>query len=308
MTLELIKDPVPWPNGARCAVAITFDIDTDSILHLEYPDRAKDLIATNSWLKYDEIAIPRILDIYRHFDIKQTFYYPAWCMEHYPHLVDMILKDGHEIAAHGYLHENPNHMTRERQEYWMDKQVAVIEKMTGEKPRGWRGPLYNASGDSPEICAAQGMIYDATLMGDDIPHIMRTKAGDMIGLPSHWAMDDWPHYTHSMDFSYMMPIKSPDEAFNVFRSEFDAMYKHRGLLVTVWHPFVSGRLARADRMVDWIEEMMNKGDVWFARMDEIARHCQACIVDGSWTPRVYEFPYYTGRIAEFEEETPLAAE
>ena len=77
MTLELIKDPVPWPNGARCAVAITFDIDTDSILHLEYPDRAKDLIASNSWLKYDEIAIPRILDIYRHFGLKQTFYYPA---------------------------------------------------------------------------------------------------------------------------------------------------------------------------------------------------------------------------------------
>ena len=106
----------------------------------------------------------------------------------------------------------------------------------------------------------------------------------------------------------MMPIKSPDEAFNVFRSEFDAMYKHRGLLVTVWHPFVSGRLARADRMVEWIEEMMNKGDVWFARMDEIARHCQACIADGSWTPRVQEFTYYTGRIAEYEEETPLAAE
>ena len=154
MTLELIKDPVPWPNGARCAVAITFDIDTDSILHLEYPDRAKDLIASNSWLKYDEIAIPRILDIYRHFGLKQTFYYPAWCMEHYPHLVDMILKDGHEIAAHGYLHENANHMSRERQRYWMDKQVAVIEKMTGEKPRGWRGPLYNASGDSPELCRA----------------------------------------------------------------------------------------------------------------------------------------------------------
>ena len=34
----MIKNPVPWPNGARCAVAITFDIDTDSILHLEYPD------------------------------------------------------------------------------------------------------------------------------------------------------------------------------------------------------------------------------------------------------------------------------
>ena len=26
MTLRLIENPVPWPDGARCAVAITFDI------------------------------------------------------------------------------------------------------------------------------------------------------------------------------------------------------------------------------------------------------------------------------------------
>ena len=32
---SLIANPVPWPNGALCAVAITFDIDTDSFLHLE---------------------------------------------------------------------------------------------------------------------------------------------------------------------------------------------------------------------------------------------------------------------------------
>ena len=40
MTLKLIENPVPWPDGARCAVAITFDIDTDSILHLDFPDKA----------------------------------------------------------------------------------------------------------------------------------------------------------------------------------------------------------------------------------------------------------------------------
>ena len=32
----MIKNPVPWPNGAKVACAITFDIDTDSILHLEH--------------------------------------------------------------------------------------------------------------------------------------------------------------------------------------------------------------------------------------------------------------------------------
>ena len=70
---------MPWPDGARCAVAITFDIDTDSILHLDFPDKAENMLSANSFLKYDEVAIPRILKVYAHYGIKQTFFYPAWC-------------------------------------------------------------------------------------------------------------------------------------------------------------------------------------------------------------------------------------
>ena len=301
----MIKNPVPWPDGAKCAAAITFDIDTDSILHLEHRERADTMLSSLSWLKYDEIAVPRILDMYRQCGIKQTFFYPAWCMERYPHLVDMILEGGHEIAAHGYIHEDPNKLPQEEEHYWLRRQIEVIEKMTGQRPRGWRGPLYNASKYSPDLLIEEGFIYDATLMGDDVPYILKTAQGSVMELPSHWAMDDWPHYTHSMDMNYMMTIKSPDEAMNVFMSEFEAMYDFGGLWVTVWHPFVSGRLARCRRVLQMIEYMQNKGGVWFATMEEIALHVQACIDDGSWTPRVDQLPYYDGMVPELER---LAAE
>ena len=301
----MIKNPVPWPDGAKCAAAITFDIDTDSILHLEHRERADTMLSSLSWLKYDEIAVPRILDMYRKCGIKQTFFYPAWCMERYPHLVDMILEGGHEIAAHGYIHEDPNKLPQEEEHYWLRRQIEVIEKMTGQRPRGWRGPLYNASKYSPDLLIEEGFIYDATLMGDDVPYILKTAQGSVMELPSHWAMDDWPHYTHSMDMNYMMTIKSPDEAMNVFMSEFEAMYDFGGLWVTVWHPFVSGRLARCRRVLQMIEYMQNKGGVWFATMEEIALHVQACIDDGSWTPRVDQLPYYDGLVPELER---LAAE
>jgi peptidoglycan/xylan/chitin deacetylase (PgdA/CDA1 family) len=301
----MIKNPVPWPDGAKCAAAITFDIDTDSILHLEHRERADTMLSSLSWLKYDEIAVPRILDMYRQCGIKQTFFYPAWCMERYPHLVDMILEGGHEIAAHGYIHEDPNKLPQEEEHYWLRRQIEVIEKMTGQRPRGWRGPLYNASKYSPDLLIEEGFIYDATLMGDDVPYILKTAQGSVIELPSHWAMDDWPHYTHSMDMNYMMTIKSPDEAMNVFMSEFEAMYDFGGLWVTVWHPFVSGRLARCRRVLQMIEYMQNKGGVWFATMEEIGLHVQACIDDGSWTPRVDQLPYYDGMVPELER---LAAE
>ncbi|MBT4887984.1 MAG: polysaccharide deacetylase [Rhodospirillales bacterium] len=301
----MISNPVPWPNGNKVACAITFDIDTDSILHLEHRENAPTKLSAMSWLKYDEIAIPRILDMYKRCEIKQTFFYPAWCMERYPHLVEMILEGGHEIAAHGYLHENPNNLSAEDELYWFERQIAVIEKMTGQRPRGWRAPLYNFSKHSMDYLCEQGFLYDASLMGDDIPYVLKSAKGQVIELPSQWAMDDWPQYTLAPDFNFMMPIKSPQQGMEVFMAEFEAMYKYGGLWVTVWHPFVSGRLSRCDGIQKVILEMQDRGGVWFATMEEIAIHVQKCIDDGSWTPRVDDLPYYDGPIPEIMDR-PLA--
>jgi len=217
--------------------------------------------------------------------------------------IEAVRADGHEIAAHGYLHEHPNKLPdKEKERYWLQRQVAVIEKMTGKRPRGWRGPGYNASKFSIDLLAEEGFLYDSTLMGDDVPYVLRTARGSVIELPSDWAMDDWPHYTHNPDLQYMMPIKSPGEAMNVFMAEFDAMYEFGGLWVTVWHPFVSGRLARCVRVKKMIVEMLDRGGVWFATLEDIARHVQKCIDDGSWQPRVDDLPYYEGLIPELAAE------
>jgi peptidoglycan/xylan/chitin deacetylase (PgdA/CDA1 family) len=142
----MIKNPVPWPNGARCAVAFTLDMDADSILHLAHPDRAHQMVATLSMLRYGPlVAIPRILETWRKFDLKQSFFIPAWCIESYPGVVEAILRDGHEIGHHGYIHEHPNELSRDEELYWLQRGIEVIVKHTGQRPRGWRAPLYNFS-------------------------------------------------------------------------------------------------------------------------------------------------------------------
>ncbi|MEC7050306.1 MAG: ribulose phosphate epimerase, partial [Pseudomonadota bacterium] len=30
----MIQNPIPWPNGARCACVISFDMDADSLIHI----------------------------------------------------------------------------------------------------------------------------------------------------------------------------------------------------------------------------------------------------------------------------------
>jgi len=290
----MIDNPVPWPDGKKVAVAITFDVDVDSILHTDHGDRAHRKVATHSMLRYDRIAVKRICDMYRRFGIRQTFFVPAWCMEQHPDIVETILQDGHEIAHHGYIHESPNAQeSREDERYWLEKGIEIIEQMTGAKPRGWRAPLYHFSEFSADLLIDAGFLYDASLMGDDVPYMIRTGNGEMIELPSHWGMDDWNHYAHISDMGSEVPTKAPDDAMRVFMSEFEAHRKYGGLWVAVWHPTVSGRLARCDRISQMIEDMMETGDAWFATMEEIAVHIAKCRADGTFTPRVENLSYLT---------------
>ena len=89
-----------------------------------------------------------------------------------------------------------------------------------------------------------------------------------------------------------MTIRSPDEAFAVYQSEFDSAWRHGGLWIGVWHPWLTARLARAEKLVEFIRYMMAKGDVWIAPMEEIARHVRSAIDNGTYQARKVEMPYY----------------
>jgi peptidoglycan/xylan/chitin deacetylase (PgdA/CDA1 family) len=207
----MIRRPVPWPNGAKVAVAITFDMDADSLVHVEHPRDSITRVSTISMLRYGpEVAVPRILEGYRRFDLKQTFFVPAWCIEHYPEAVEAMVRDGQEVGFHGYIHEAPNRLSREEERYWMRRSIEVIEQRTGQRPRGNRSPLYNFSIHTAELLAEEGFLYDSSLMGDDVPYLLATPKGEVVELPVSWATDDWPPYVHSIDLDYMFQILPPD--------------------------------------------------------------------------------------------------
>ena len=294
---SMIQNPVPWPNGAKCACCITFDMDADSLIHLDHPkDGYRRVSAISSQQYGPHIAVPRIVETYRMLGIRQTFFIPGWCMETYPQAVDTILEGGNEIGHHGYMHENPVPQSQDEQAKWMDRAITVIEEMTGKRPRGWRAPLYNFSNHSADLLIERGFCYDASLMGDDVPYIIETGKGSLVELPSHWGLDDWPQWVQSMDLDYMMPIRSPRAGWEIFEQEFEAAYKYGGLWVPVCHPFVTGRLSRWDTVTQFLERVLDRADVWFAPMEEIAAHIESVVAEGSFDARRVRMPPYDSAV------------
>ena len=289
----MIRNPIPWPNGAKCAACITFDMDADSLIHIAHPKDGHTRVSATSMLKYGpEVAIPRIVDTYGELGIKQTFFIPAWCVENYPKAIEKILHGGHEIAQHGFLHEHPSELNDEDEADWFQRSRESLEKITGRAPRGFRAPLYNFSHRTGRLMAEAGFSYDASLMGDDQPYLLDTGVGRLVELPSHWGLDDWPQYVQSMDLDYMMPIRAPSDGWRAFAEEFEAAFTYGGLWVPVVHPFATGRLARWHEVRKFLTTVRERGDVWFAPMEDIAAHVNTVVADGTWSPRIDTVPFY----------------
>ncbi len=290
----MIRNPIPWPNGARCACAITFDMDADSLIHVARPDDGHDRLYPISMGRYGPaVAIPRILGTYRRFGIKQSFFVPGWCMETYPETVEAILEEGHEIGHHGWIHEDPVATKGAAQEEAFERALDTHRRMTGASPRGYRAPVYNVTQQVIDLMVKHRFRYDSSLMADDIPYEMRTGGGTLYEMPVHWGVDDWPPFAHYDEIGYMMPVRGPSSGLEGFWEEFEAQYEAGGCFVLVAHPFLTGRLARWRRVEQWLETTLAERDVWFAPLEAIADHLDAVKARGG-TIRAETLPYYAG--------------
>jgi peptidoglycan/xylan/chitin deacetylase (PgdA/CDA1 family) len=239
------------------------------------------------------IGVPRILETYRRLGLTQSFFIPAWTMERYPDAVEAILKDGHEIGHHGYIHEDPTEMSAQAQRKQFERALQTHVAMTGRKPRGYRAPVYNANQATIDLLIEHGFAYDSSLMADDIPYLMRTTKGQLYEMPPHWGSDDWPAFAHYAEIGYMMPVKSPSQGLAASFEEFEAQYEAGGFWMGIWHPFLTGRLARWRVVERWLEDVVANRKVWFAPVEQIVAYVDGLVAAGTYQIRVENLPYFT---------------
>ncbi|MEO0386043.1 MAG: polysaccharide deacetylase [Pseudomonadota bacterium] len=288
----MIQNPIPWPGGARCACAITFDMDADSLIHVAKPTDGHTRLYPISMGQYGPlVAMPRILETYARLGLKQSFFVPGWCLETYPKAVEAILDGGHEIGHHGWIHEDPVATEGDAQRAAFERAMASHRRMVGARPRGYRAPVYNITDQVLDLALENGFLYDSSLMGDDVPYALQTPRGRLYEMPVHWGTDDWPPFAHYDEIGYMMPVRSPSAGLQGFWEEFEAQYQAGGFFMLILHPFLTGRLARWRAVEAWLETTLDTRDVWFARLEDIAEHLKNLEAEG-FALRTDTLPYY----------------
>ena len=243
-----------------------------------------------------EVGVPRLLDLFRDFGIRVTWFVPGHSVETFPEQSAAIVEAGHEVGLHGYSHENPIAMSPEQEEEVLDRCIELLEGLTGERPAGYVAPWWEFSAVTAELLLARGIEYDHSLMHDDFhPYYVRTgdtwtkidyskpaghwmkplvrgRETDLVEIPASWHLDDMVPLMFMKTVPNSQGFESPRVVEETWRDAFDWVYRKHDYAIfpMTIHPDVSGRpqvLAMHERL---FEHMSSKPGVRFVTMRDIA--------------------------------------
>ncbi|MFC4667991.1 polysaccharide deacetylase [Seohaeicola nanhaiensis] len=259
--------PASWPGGAKCAVAMSFDVDHETN---ELRDGGKSIGAMSRGQYGNRQGIPRVMEIIRRHDIRASFYVPAVVAQLYPDETRMFVAEGHEVGIHGWIHERNSILPADVERDLQMRSADMLEKISGARPVGIRTPSWDFSHVTLEITRDMGLAYDSSLMADVDCHTLLLDGEDtgVIELPVEWIRDDAVYFNMNR-FSALRPYTPPEGVFDIFRREFEAAYAEGGIFQLTMHPHITGYRSRIWIFEELIRLAKSRGDVWFATHAEI---------------------------------------
>jgi peptidoglycan-N-acetylglucosamine deacetylase len=258
-----------WPDRARVAVAISFDSDHETI-----PLRDGQLHPGKlSQGEYGaRVAVPRILALLEKYSCPATFFMPAVSALLHPDEARLYVAHGHEVGVHGWIHEKNTDLSAEVERNLIERSRSVLENLTGKLSVGIRTPSWDFSPSTLDIVAELGFEYDSSLMADDECYLLRSNGVDtsVVEVPVEWIRDDAAYFF--MDrYTALRPYIRPREVLEIWRDEFDAAYRERGLFQLTLHPHVIGHRSRLLIVDELLRHIAAHKDVWFATHADVAR-------------------------------------
>jgi peptidoglycan-N-acetylglucosamine deacetylase len=243
-----------------------------------------------------EIGTPRLLRLFERYKLRTSWFIPGHSIETFPREMRQVADAGHEIGAHGYAHENPVSMTPQQEEDVLARSVALIEKLTGRRPRGYVAPWWEMSQVTAELLLRYGFSYDhSQSYRDFVPFYARVgdrwgkidysmsaaewmrplehgREIDLVDIGANWYVDDLPPMMFMKASPNSHGFVNPRDIEQLWRDQFDWVYRELDFAVFPFtiHPDVSGRpqvLLMLERLIEYLNG--HEGVRWVT-MEEIA--------------------------------------
>ncbi|MBU2696967.1 polysaccharide deacetylase family protein [Pimelobacter sp. 30-1] len=273
---------VEWPGGAKVAVSVVVNFEEGAERSIEAGDaRDEDIhifggwqadptrrsLMKESYFEYGSRAgIWRILSLLRRHEVPATFMTCGMALEKSPEVGPAIVREGHEICAHGYRWAGTVGMEPDEELAEIRRCVEAIERTAGVRPQGWYvrdGITENTRG----LLRAEGFVYDSNSYGDDLPYFVPTDRGDHLVVPYSGDANDGRFWGNAS-------LATGNELFEVCRDTLDFLATEADgvprMMSLGIHSRIGGRPSVASGIQSFLEYAVARDDVWFATRAEIA--------------------------------------
>ncbi|MBT9470528.1 MAG: polysaccharide deacetylase family protein [Pseudomonadota bacterium] len=193
------RPPIAWPQGRTLAAMIVVPIEHHMLNPTGKPFKHPGAMVTpypdlRHYTTRDyglRVGVFRILKELKTAGLKAVFPINAALLQRARPLVDAILADGHEIAAHGldtdHIHWGGLDLDVETK--WVAATRAAFTA-AGLHPRVWMSPARQQSFATLDVIAAGGFDVCLDWEHDSVPVAMRTDAGMVSAVPLSSELDD----------------------------------------------------------------------------------------------------------------------
>lgn len=278
------RRPLKWPNGARVALILTFNLetwdltkDTDKPYYAGGPAILPDTLPGNipdfpnySWREYGQrVGIWRLIELFDKLGAKASCTANAVTFDRRKAMTDAVLERGWELLAHNW--EQGELLTGFAGDPAKEREVVLrtldaYEAHTGRKAQGWLSSSLRGTLQTPDILAEYGCKFYCDIMNDDQPYLLRTAHGPIVSLPYSNEINDFTFITRK---NY-----TTDQFRDALIEELDVLHEEgavTGRIMNVGlHPHVSGRAHRVRALREFIQHAQSLPGVWWATREEIA--------------------------------------
>lgn len=239
--------------------------------------------------EFDTVATYRILDLMARHEIRSTFLVPGHTAMAYPALVKDIQANGHEIAYHGWVHEDPREFDLAGQRRIFERGLEALDHVAGVRPVGHVSPAWNTSADTFALVEEFGFLYDGSRMATDFLPVYVRKGDrwpanepyefgeltEVVGLPVAWPLDDVPLF--EFVWGSLGGLTAPSAAEEIWRGDFDYARSNcpDGVFNLTIHPQSSGRGHRMLLLERFLEYVAGHDDVAFGCLGDYATRWKA---------------------------------
>jgi peptidoglycan/xylan/chitin deacetylase (PgdA/CDA1 family) len=173
---------------------------------------------------------PRIFDLLERRAVRASFFVEGWNGLHHPAVVAEIVRRGHELGMHGWVHEPWSSLSPAQETALASRATDALLGAAGVRPRGFRAPGGARTPETERILLELGYAYDASLGTGMQPEIL---SRGLAQVPFVWPCVDGFHYLRK-------PPATPSAVRELWLRALGRTAAEGGLFVTVCHAFVTG--------------------------------------------------------------------